>query len=147
MNDWADYALGKLQQQRENQRLKDQKFVEKQKLKKARGIPLWQQTREAVKNNCEALNTKSGENLLAFEVTNNMELSVRSLAGQEVRELHANFDGDLGKLIWTSGAKTGSWELAVSEESGDVYFQQSWALPPATPAKMAKEMLDALLFD
>lgn len=144
MTDWADYAIGRLEKQRQDQRLKDQKFVEKQRIKKAHGIPLWRQIRQIIKDNCSALNTKVGKEMLVFEVTQDREVSVRAHLDSDVRRLHALFDEETGKLSWECGEKSGDWEVAVTDEGG---AQFQWGMIPTVPTSIVKQMLDALLFD
>jgi hypothetical protein len=143
MNDWADYAVSRLRKQQQDRRIKDEKFLEKQRLKRAHGIPLWGQVREILKKNCAAFNTKMGEELLVLETTQEMELSVRSHVGGDLRRLRALFNSETGTVSWECGESNGTWELAVSDD-GTAQFQS--AMIPTTSDSMAKQMLDALLF-
>jgi hypothetical protein len=145
MNDWSDYASARLRQQRQDQQLKDKKFLEKQRLKKAHGTQLWHEVRRIIKENSEHLNIKEGKQILVFEVTQNTQVKVRANLESESRPLQATFDEERGRLEWECREKSGdAWELFVTENGG-VNFCQGTA--PTTPALIAKEMLDALLFD
>jgi hypothetical protein len=144
MNDWADYAVAKLQQQRQNQRLKDEKVIERQRIKRSLGVPLWNQVRQIAKENAEDFNKKIGEELLTFEVTQNSELRVRFRNNETFRVLHAVFDSEGGILSWQCEGKSGSWEVSVTDDGGT---QFRWSLVPTTPGSIVKQMFDALLFD
>jgi len=145
MNDWSDYALGRLKKQAEDQRVEDQTLLEKQKVTKASGTPLWQEVRRIVKENSDHLNTKAGKDILAYEVTPNTEIRVRAHLGSGVLILQATFDEETGTLAWKCGSKGDSWQLAVAED-GTVAF--CWGMGvPTNPGAMAKQMLDALLFN
>ncbi|MGH2506770.1 MAG: hypothetical protein ACRDHZ_05070 [Ktedonobacteraceae bacterium] len=145
MSNWADDALGKLKKQQGDQRVKDAKFLEKQRLKKAHGGRLWEEVRRAVKENCNHLNTKAEKEILVFEVTQNTILRVRASLDSNSRLLAAAFDEETGLLSWESNAANGQWELAVTDDDGGVGFCRGMRIP-STPASIAKQMLDALLF-
>jgi hypothetical protein len=51
MSDWSDNVIAKLNQKREHQRLRDAKFVEEQKIKRANGVPLWRELKEIRQKN------------------------------------------------------------------------------------------------
>jgi hypothetical protein len=145
MNDWSDYASRRLKKQLEDRRLKDQKFVEIQRLKNVHGLPLWNEIRRIVKENVEHLNTKEGKEIVAFEVTQNSILKVRANVDSALRVLQAEFNEDTGRLQWEcDGKNRDGWELSTTED-GSVNL--SWGMVPTTPASIAKQMLDALLFD
>lgn len=145
MNDWSDYALGRLKKQAEDQRLKDQKFLEKQRLKKAHGTPLWHEVRRIAKENAEHLNAKAGREILVFEVTQNTTLKVRANLESGPRTLQALFDGETGKVEWECEGKAGAaWNVLIEDDGTPRFY---WSLVPTTPASMVKQMLDKLLFD
>ena len=143
MADWADNALAKLKRQHEEKQLQDAVFLEKQQVKKAKGMPLWREVRQKVKENCEALNTKAGKSLLRFGVTQEMELIVASEIDNRHGQLDAIFDGDAGRLSWSCGEKSGQWDISVSED-GSAKFHHG--MIPTTTESIAKQMLDALVF-
>jgi hypothetical protein len=145
MNDWSDYASARLRQQDQDQQLKDKKFLEKQRLKRAHGTKLWHEVRRIVKENSEHLNIKEGKQILVFEVTQNTQLKVRANLKSESRPLQATFDEERGRLEWECREKSGdAWELFVTEDGGVSLCR---GMVPTTPALVAKQMLDALLFD
>ena len=143
MNDWSDYALARLQKQREDQRMKDEKFLEQQRIKKAFGAPLWHELRQMIVENVIAFNAKVNNTLLVFEVTEDSELSVRSKIDGNIRRLHASFDDEVSRLSWECATKSGQWDVAATDEGG-VRFE--WGSTAITPASIAEQMLDALLF-
>lgn len=143
MNDWADAAASKLKAQRQNQTLKDAAFVEKQRIKKARGPALWQEVRKAVKENCEALNLQMGRTVLTFDVVPNTGLSVRADLGGTHRWLKAAFDDEQGTLEYNTETHSDKWELMVTDDGGVAF---AWGIAIQTPpAKIATQMLNSLL--
>jgi hypothetical protein len=56
MSDWADKALKRLSDHRINQRNQDEVFLEKQRIKRTQGFPLWLEVRKSVKANCSDFN-------------------------------------------------------------------------------------------
>lgn len=143
MSDWADYALERLKKQEQDKRVKDEKFVAKQKLLKAHGTPLWHEIRGIVKSSVESLNAKAGNEILTFEVTQNTELRVRNVTNPAHDLLEATFNEERGRLEWRSGGKSSRCDLSVSEDGGVQFY---CSMVPSTPASIAKQMLDALLF-
>src|ERR1700691_1558472 len=138
MNDWSDYALGKLKQKEEDRRLQDRAFLEKQRVKKAIGAPLWQEVRRIAKENSEHLNAKAEKAILILDITDDTRLSVRSSLDPS-RTLQATFYDEVGTLSWKCGAREGNWQLAV-EGDGTVMFR--WGTVPTNPASMVKQMMD-----
>lgn len=143
MNDWADYALQKLAKLEQDQHLKDEKLVATQKLLNSRGIAVWHEIRRIVRENIESLNSKAGKRMLLFEVTQNTILRVQNVSNRQGEVLHATFDTETGQLEWDCGSQNGSWTLSVSDDGGVRFY---WGMVPTTPASIAKQMLDALLF-
>jgi hypothetical protein len=146
MNDWADNMAGRLKQRAEDQRLRDTKSVEQQRIKRSRGEPLWQDLLEQVAKSCEALNARLSRQVLAVEVGTASELRVRADAEGGHLFLHAKFNAEAGTLSWScEGGQSGRREIVISED-GSAGFAESTGMPiPTPPSKVAKEMLDALL--
>ncbi|MGB8888691.1 MAG: hypothetical protein WCC87_18325 [Candidatus Korobacteraceae bacterium] len=65
--DWANNAVGKIKQQRDDQRLKDQVFVAENDLKKQQAPLVWAQIRSDMKGMCDALNAHADTELLAWD--------------------------------------------------------------------------------
>jgi len=143
MSDWSDYAMARLQQKREDQRKKDEKLLEQQRIKRAHGLALWREVRQMTIENCRAFNTKVNKKLLAFNPTEDIELSIHSNVDGEIRRLHASFDDAISRMSWECATKSGQWDVAATDEGG-VRFE--WGTTATTPASIAEQMLDALLF-
>ena len=143
MNDWADNMAGRIRQRRQNQEVRDAKFVEKQRIKRANGEPLWRQVRDHVKQNCDDLNKRTGETLLTFEVGQLSEIHVRGEVDGKHRILSATYDPEQCTLTYTCGDKSDSWEVLVGDD-GTVTF--GWGMGiQSTPASIANQMLNTLL--
>lgn len=144
MNDWSDDALKKMRKRKEDQRLKDAALVEKERLKKTHGPPLWHEVRRIVKENCEHYNRDAGEELVRMSVTQNTEIEVQEV-GAGKGDLKASFDENSGLLKWNTSTKRGSWKIVVGDD-GSVYFGSDSPGSHTTPASIANEMMNAMLF-
>jgi hypothetical protein len=143
MSDWSDRALGKLQERSKNKQIQDEVWLEKQRVKKAQGIPIWHEIRAIVKKHVSDFNATVKMEQLFFEVTQNNEIRVRSEIEDHRQFLQASFDENTGKLTYECGAKKrGSrWDLSIVD--GKVGFY--WGMVPKTPDSIAEQMLDALI--
>jgi hypothetical protein len=144
MSDWSDQALARLEKQREEQRMKEEKLLEQQKIKKAFGGPLWREVRKMTMDHCRAFNVKADHNLLVLDLTDDSKLSIRSRIEGNNRRLHVSFDNEVSRLSWECGTKSGQWDVAATDDGG-VRFE--WGDTVATTASISEQMLDALLFD
>lgn len=144
MSDWSDYAVARLEKQREDQRMKDQKFLEQQRIKKAFGLPLWLELRRLAIDNVIAFNNKVSTSILAFEATEDTQLNIRSKMEGTPRRLLVSFDDEVSRLSWECGTKSGQWDVAATDDGG-VRFE--WGMTATTPESIVEQMLDALLFD
>jgi hypothetical protein len=146
MNDWADSMAGRIKKRIQDQQVKDVKFNEKQKIKRSKAARLWQEVREQVAKNCEALNAKTSRPVLTVNVAPASELHVRADVEGGHLFLHATFDEEASTLVWgCEGGRSGQWEIHV-DDNGSAAFVGSTGMPiPTHPAKMDSEMLTALL--
>ena len=142
MNDWADRALKRLSDQQINTQTQNDLFLERQRVKKAFGVPLWMEVRKSVEDNCADFNTKAKKQLLAFEAAINTELSVRANLDGGTRSLHASYDEPTGKLSWSSGKSRGAWTIEPTKD-GKAEFVGSHG--PTTVEWITDEMLTALI--
>jgi hypothetical protein len=143
MSDWADDAIRKLQQKRDDQRLKAETFLEQQKIKRANGIPLWDEVRARIRARISELKEKSGgSSIVTIQSDQPGEMLVRSEVGGG-QLLHARFKEDTGQLTWWCANKDkDGWEVAVTEGGGSC-FQRGIIV--TTPDSIATQMLNTLL--
>lgn len=142
MGDYADKALKRLSDKKINNQLQQSAFLEKQRIKKDHGMPLWLDVRKRVKENCAELNTKARKEILIFEVVVDTELSVRTNLEEGSRRLRASFSEATGKLSWQTSGNQGSWTIEATSE-GDAEFVGPHG--STTVEWIADEMLTALL--
>ena len=142
MNDWADRALKRLNDHRINQRNQDEVFLEKQRIKRAQGFPLWLEVRKYVEANCSDFNLKAGTQMLVFEVTPNSELTVRASIDGSTRSLHANFNDSTGELAFFCRANSGHWLLEATTDGKAQFIGSS---RPSSPEQIAEQMLTSLV--
>src|ERR1035441_4130077 len=142
MGDWADNALKRLSDQQTNKQTQTDAFLEKRRVRRDFGMPLWLEVREKVKTNCADLNTKAKHQILTFEVTVNTELSVRGTIDGIQHFLTAEFDESIGKLSLSSGTSRGSWTIEPTDD-GKAEFTGSRGSVSAE--WIVDEMLTALI--
>jgi hypothetical protein len=140
---WSDDAIRKLQNTGERQQEKDALFLERQRLKKSHGFPLWREVRKAVQTECVEFNKKAHGQSLTFEVTVEREISVVANLDGEHRQLNAHFAEDTGVVSWMSGFGSGEWQLGITP-NGDVQF--FLGKTPTTSEAIKNQMLQALVF-
>jgi hypothetical protein len=143
MNDWADNVAARLKQRKQNQELKNAKFVEQQRIKRTKGEPLWQQVRDDVCQKCDALNKKIGEDTLRFEEGREFTFSVWSKVEGKSRHLSAKYDSETCTLWWGCEGTSDSLEVLVLDDGGACFG--SGMEIPSTPSSIAQQMLNALL--
>jgi hypothetical protein len=155
MNDWADDMAERITALKEDQQIKDANFVEKQRIKRMKGEPLWREVRNHVTQNCGALNAKLAQQVLTVEVgpgdlgprrlRDSTEIHVRADIGDARRFLHVTFDTKTCTLAWhCEEGKSGQWEIVVNDD-GSATFAAWGAGVLSDPSTIASEMLTALL--
>lgn len=142
MNDWAKNAADKLKAQRHAKAIADEKFVQEQRIKEARGAPLWDEVREAVRAKCDAFNLEMGETILHFRVTATPTIQVDANENSLIAEFKANQNAAKWSIVPTGGH--GEWELDVYSAK-PVFIEMQMPRHKVDPEKMATTMLDALL--
>ena len=142
MNDWADKALKRIEDRRINQRNQDEVFLEKQRIKRAQGFPLWLEVRKHVEANCSDFNLKAGTQMLVFEVTPDSELLVRASIDGSTRTLHANFKDSTGELSFFCGAHSGHWILEATTDGKAQFIGSSRT---SSTEQVAEQMLTSLV--
>jgi gas vesicle protein len=144
MSDWSDRALERTEKRQETQQIRDQVWLEKQRLIKSNGAPLWHEVKAIIKKHISDFNEKSKMERLFFDVTQNAELRVRSEIEDHRQYLQAFFDEGTGRLKYECGARRrNGWELRIVD--GKVGFYQGVGEVPISPESIAEQMLDALI--
>jgi hypothetical protein len=146
LNDWASKSAAKLNKQLADQKVQSAEFLEKQRLKKANGTPLWMEVREAVKTSCEDFNREMSRPVLCFEVTPNKELKVRADVEGMHRCLIAQFDAERCFIEWECEEKRkGPWGMATTSNGDVVFVKSAPVYEQITPKAIAEVMLNSLL--
>lgn len=141
MSDWADDAIRKLNQKREDKRIADEVFVERQRVKRVHGVPLWDGVKAKILANVLELKERSGGDILVIHVNRPYEISICNIADGN-QTLHVTFAPDMGKLSWICGEKSGGWEVNVTADGGAQFRR---GLVSTTPDSMSRQMLNAVL--
>jgi hypothetical protein len=143
---WTRDLAQKLRDRRQRQSIRDASFLEKQKLKRRLGPPLWAEVKASVSTRCTELNMEMGEPVLTFNPSPSHQISVDAqtgdlMQGGSLGHLAANFDVETGKARYDSGNYQGSFELTI-DNNGNAQFYSG--MIPATPDSMAREMVGSL---
>jgi hypothetical protein len=142
MGDWADDVLRKLQQKRAVEHIRDEKFVEQQRIKRAKGVPLWNDVKGKIKARVYALKEKSGEDILVIQSDQPNEITVRNEVADGLLLL-VKFSPESNAIEWSCGNEDkNGWELVVADDGRAVFH---WGMVPTTPDSIAHQMLNALL--
>jgi hypothetical protein len=144
MEDWADKALKKLDDQRTDEQAKDDLIRENQRARELYGMTRWLEVKEAVKNYCNDFNVKarSRSRVLTVESSIIPELAVRAEIDGKIGKLNASFEEKNGKLTWRSGKRHGYWEIEATE-NGNAQFVGDRG--PLSAEWIAGEMLSPLI--
>jgi len=142
MSEWSRKTSAKLKARASAQAIRDEKFVELQRLKRANGDAKWLEVREAVEAECSDLNADMGEQIVKFNMAPMDRLQVWKVGTD--RTLHAEFHSDTHQLQWECGKRKGHWNL-ITTENGVVSFARVQEDAPIAAKEIAAQLLDILL--
>jgi hypothetical protein len=138
MTDWSDKAVGILDRKREEKNLRDQVFLEKQKIIKTLGVRLFGDVRSYIRKHVSALEaSRPGILVIQKDLPNEMVV-------WEIKDgilLRLTFDQ--GTLFWAIGSTEQEYFDVTVTEDGSVRLRSG--IVPTTPDRIAEQMLDALL--
>jgi hypothetical protein len=143
MSDWADDTIRKLNQRREEKMEETKRFNHEQLIKRATGIPLWNEVKANLKDRIAELKQKMGTDVVVVQSDQPNEMVLCGVMDRH-QILHINFAHETGTVSWEcEGKSSGRWELVIADD-GKPWFQ--WGAGISTPTDlMATQMLDALL--
>ncbi len=142
MNDWAQDAAKRLQAQRDNEQLKREVFVEKQRLKRSRAPLLWGAIKRRIADNCAGFNAEFEHPMLSVEEAPHDRMLVKALIDEIPRALRISFDEAGASLGWGCEGRFGRWEIEITN---DGIAQFTGEFGPASVNTIADEMLNALV--
>jgi hypothetical protein len=142
MGDWPDKGLKRLSDERLERQTRDSAFLERQRVKRELGMPLWLEIRETITKNCDDFNTKARKQILVFEVSINTELSVHATIDGVGHYLHASYEESIGKLTWSSGKSHGNWAIEPTDDGKAEFVGSRGSM---TVEWIVDEMLTALI--
>lgn len=142
MSEWASNTLKQVEARREDERLRRETFLEKQRVKKAEGPLLWKAVCEEILNNCRGFNTQIGEEALRIVPEKDGRLVVRSRVDGAARELRVRFDEAAGSLSWGCEGEGGEFSIEVPLD-GRARFADKFG--GADPDSVAAQMLNTLV--
>jgi hypothetical protein len=138
MTDWSDKAVGILDRKREDRNLRDEVFLEKQKIRKTIGVRLFGEVRSNIRKQVSALGT-SRPNVLVIQKDLPNEMVVC-----EIKDgLLLTLTFDQGALFWAIGSRDQEYFEVTVTEDGGARFQRG--VVPTSPDLIATLMLDELL--
>lgn len=138
MTDWSDKAVGILDRKREEKNLRDEVFLEKQKLRKTLGVRLFGEVRSNIRKQVLALES-SRPNVLVIQKDLPNEMVVCEIKDGILLTLTF----DQGTLFWAIGSTDQEYFDVTVTDDGGVRFR--CGIVSTTPDRIAEQMLDALL--
>lgn len=145
MTDWANSMAARLKAQDQEKQLAAAKSAKTESVRTTRGEALWLEVKAQIKQNTDALNTKTAQQVLTVEVVPGPEMRVRALADGGYRVLQVAYDKDTGTLAWKCDGQSGEWIVHVSSDGSTNFVKATGMEVPSYPAKIATDMLTALL--
>lgn len=144
MTDWSKKMADKLKKRSQGQNLKDEKFLETQRMKREVGPRLWEAVRSDVSAEGIALNTEMGREIITTDKTSSHdEIVLVAHTDSGVNRSYIRFEPELGKLTWetTKGYKD-TFELAIGSDSKMAFYNGA---VPYSSGSIAKQILETLL--
>lgn len=142
MNDWASEVFKQVESQRASERLRQETFLEKQRIKKTEGPLLWASVKQHVQDGCRSFNAIGNRAALAVEPGQDDRLVVISRLEDAPRTLRIGFDAGSGRLGWGCEGEFGEWGIEVSLD-GKPQFVDKFGV--TTPEWAARHMMNALV--
>jgi hypothetical protein len=144
MSDWSREMAEKLKNRLRSQQVRDEKFVELQRMKREIGPKLWDAVKSDVRSEASALNLDLGQEVIREEKTAWDEMILLADLNDGVRRSHVKFESEPGLLTsQTDNGSTDAFELALDSRNGRLAFHAS--MFPQTTGSIAKQILDRLL--
>jgi hypothetical protein len=144
MSDWADDAVRKLQKKRDDEQLQAARFVEQQKIKQARGVPLWNSLRATIRAHISELREKAGSDVIVIQSDGLNEMILQNQVDGNGQTVRVRFSPETGQLSWTHGDKSQKgWELDVNDSGGAEFV---WGMGVPSPIdSISTQILNILL--
>ncbi|HEV2381635.1 MAG TPA: hypothetical protein VG206_17815 [Terriglobia bacterium] len=120
--------------------MRDSRFVEVQRLKRASGPALWQEVGTAISEEGNALGHEIGRSVVTLgKTTSSAQIELLADMGSSVRRCKVEFDPETGKLTWaTEGGSEGALELDLGID-GKLAFHARGI--PQEPQSIARQIL------
>jgi hypothetical protein len=145
MTDWANSMAARLKARDQERQLAATNSAKTESVRTTRGEALWLEVKAQVKQNADALNTKTAQQSLTVEVVPGQEMQVRAVVDGAYRVLHVAYDRDSGTPGWKCDGQSGEWIVQVSSDGITNFVKATGMEAPSCPAKTATDMLTALL--
>lgn len=142
MNDWASGVFKQIETQRAVDRLRQETFLEKQRIKKTEGPRLWAEVRKHVEEGCHSFNAIDGRAVLGVEPGRDELLVVISRLEDAPRTLRIVFDSDSGRVRWGCDGEYGEWALEVTLDGKPQFVDKFGAV---TAEGAARQMMNVLM--
>jgi len=122
-DDFAKKFAEKLERERSEQHTKDEKFVQREALKKTLGPLLWGDLRDWLERTSGKINMELGKDEFLFENSPSSELFIR-YAGPPAH-LHLTFDSGANRLHCECSDGKGEYIVEISD-TGEAYFRDPY---------------------
>jgi hypothetical protein len=113
MNDFAKNYAKQVRQDREDEDLAKQSFVQGEKLKDELGPKLWDKLRARLQANSEDINKEMGEDFFSFESRSSRDFKITT--SSPVGHLTVEFDAASRSINFDYGTGTGEYVIDINE--------------------------------
>lgn len=120
MNDFAKNYAKQVRQDREDEDLARQSFVQSEKLKDELGPKLWDKLRARLQANSEDINREMGEEFFSFRSRSSREFKVTTSSPSG--HLTVEFDGSSRSINFDYGTGKGEYVIDINE-SGEAFLR------------------------
>jgi hypothetical protein len=141
MSDWAKRNATRLIALGSQREQTDARSEQEKSILKLKAPRLWQDLRDRLKANCEALNAETATSTLEFQLLPVSGAKIRRINRPAV--LTVEFEQDSLRVRYSCGVGTGEYQVNV-DTSGSVFFADAYHRR-FTAEELGEKMLDSLL--
>jgi hypothetical protein len=147
MSTWAKNAASKLKAQEQAKAIADAKFVEEQKLKRAKGEPLWEELKRILRAECEELNLEMHREVLQIDRVPSAYFGIGTDLGRGQRKVSIEFVAEQNLIKWHSIPDFGEgiWDMQAVNDGSLVFTLGPPMYQQTTANEISHKLLDILL--
>jgi hypothetical protein len=120
MSEWTDAEGDRLKNSLAARRVKDEKTVQDDQLKQAKGTGLWEATRAACKQAVDKINERAGTKLLLWRSEKSNEVDVIASEIRQSQGIHTVFSADEFCATWRVPAADNQRQMTLVVRDGEL---------------------------